>query len=237
MKCAIMQPTYLPWSGYFNLISSVDVFVFLDDVQYERQSWQNRNRVLVGGKAHWLTVPAVRLELSQTFNTVKIDDTSVWRKKHFQLLEQTYGKHPHGREVLDVARGLTDMSVTGLVDLNMKLIQEFSRRLELAPRFVRSSELAIQGQRSERLLRICEHFGCDEYLSPVGSAEYLAEDKVFDGAKVKLSFQQFKAPPYPQRNIPGFVESLSIVDVAANLGWSESRDYVLGRYAPVSKEL
>lgn len=236
MKCAIMQPTYLPWSGYFNLISQVDVFVFLDDVQYERQSWQNRNRALVGGKAHWLTVPAVRLELTQIFNTVKVDDTQGWRKKHIQLLEQTYGKHPHGKEMLDAARGLTDASVTGLADLNIKLIGEFSRRMDLEPRFVRSSELGVEGQRSERLLKICRHFGCDEYLSPVGSAEYLAEDKVFDSASVKLSFQQFKAAPYAQHKNQAFVESLSIVDVAANLGWAQARDYVLGRYAAVSKE-
>jgi hypothetical protein len=236
MKCAIMQPTYLPWSGYFNLIASVDVFVFLDDVQYERQSWQNRNRVLVGGKAHWLTVPAVRLELAQTFNTVQVDDTQGWRKKHVQLLEQTYGKHPHGPEMLDVIRAIADPAVAGLADLNIKLILEFSRRLELAPRFARSSELGIEGQRSERLLRICEHFACGEYLSPVGSAEYLAEDKVFDSAPVKLSFQQFKAPPYPQRKAPAFVESLSIVDVAANLGWKRTRDYIQGRYEPALKE-
>lgn len=236
MKCAIMQPTYLPWSGYFNLIASVDVFVFLDDVQYERQSWQNRNRVLVGGKAHWLTVPAVRLELSQAFNTVRVDDTQGWRKKHLQLLEQTYGKHPHGPEALDVVRMIADPAVTGLADLNMRLIREFSRRLGLAPRFARSSELGIQGQRSERLLKICEHFGCGDYLSPVGSAEYLAEDKVFDAAPVKLSFQKFKAEPYPQRKCPAFVESLSIVDVAANLGWDAARGYVQGRYAPASKE-
>jgi len=232
-----MQPTYLPWSGYFNLISSVDVFVFLDDVQYERSSWQNRNRVLVGGRPHWLTVPAVRLELAQIFNTVQVDDTHVWRQKHIRLIEQTYGKHPHGREMLDVVRAITDPGVTGLVDLNTKLILEFARRLELAPRFVRSSELGIAGQRSERLLRICEHFRCDEYLSPVGSAEYLAEDKAFDSAPVKLSFQKFVPAPYPQHRNPAFVESLSIVDVAANLGWAQARDYVLGRYSPALKEI
>ena len=119
----------------------------------------------------------------------------------------------------------------------MKLILEFCRRLEVAPRFARSSELGVAGQRSERLLKICERFGCAEYLSPVGSAEYLAEDKAFDNAPVKLSFQQFKAGPYPQHKNPTFVESLSIVDVAANLGWSQARDYVLGRYSPTLKEL
>jgi hypothetical protein len=237
MKCVIMQPTYLPWAGYFNLISQADVFVFLDDGQYERSSWQNRNRVLANGKAQWLTVPALRLELSQTFNTVQVDDKRGWRQKHFRLIEQTYGNRPQGREILDVVRVITDPAVTGLVDLNTKLILEFSRRLDLTPRFVRSSEIGISGQRSERLLRICEHFGCDEYLSPNGAAEYLARDKVFDDAPVKLSFQQFAVNPYPQNKNPVFVESLSIVDVVANLGWIRARDYVLGRYSPTLEHI
>ena len=80
--CSIMQPTYLPWAGYFNLISSSDFFVFLDDVQFSKQSWQNRNRILIGDKMHWLTVPVLRENLKDKIYKIKIDDTRNWRKKH-----------------------------------------------------------------------------------------------------------------------------------------------------------
>src|SRR5437870_5440085 len=101
MKCVIMQPTYLPWSGYFNLMSQATVFVFLDDVQYERSSWQNRNRVLVNGAPHLITVPALRLSLNQSIRTVQVDDKHPWRSKHISLLEQTYAKHPYASEMLE----------------------------------------------------------------------------------------------------------------------------------------
>ena len=104
MKCVVMQPTYLPWSGYFNLISQAKVFVFLDDVQYEKCSWQNRNRILLNGKDHWITASALKESLSQHISTIRTDDKHNWRKKNYKLLQATYGQHPYGKEVLDILK-------------------------------------------------------------------------------------------------------------------------------------
>ena len=108
MRCAIMQPTYFPWAGYFNLISRVDAFVFLDDVQFMRQSWHNRNRVLLGGVPHWLTVPVERVSLECRIDEVEVDDKHRWRDKHVKLLRNVYSKHPHGKDLLSVIEDVTE---------------------------------------------------------------------------------------------------------------------------------
>lgn len=230
MKCVIMQPTYLPWSGYFNLIAQADVFVFLEDVQYERTSWQNRNRILVAGQPHWITVPAIRETLSQKLNTIQLDDKQPWRKKHTRLLQQTYAKHLYGRELDELVSIINDMTITNLGTLNITLIYKLCEKLNIRTRFVRSSEIDVTGLRSERLLRICQQYGCDEYLSPVSSAAYLTQDKVFDQAPVKLTFHNYVPALYSQKGSRTFVSHLSIVDIVANMGWLDAEHYVRGTY-------
>jgi len=232
MKCAIMQPTYLPWSGYFNLIANVDIFVFLDDVQYVSREWQNRNRILLSGKPHWITVPVKRLHQTQKIYTIEVDDEQEWRVKHIKMLSHAYSKHPYKEEVISlVSTILEDKSITHLSSLNVKLVQAFCARLalNLNTRFIRASELHnVSGKRSEHLLKICTHLGCNEYLSPVGAKNYLQEDGDFQNSGVKLTFQDFTPKYYPQKNQEYFVSHLSIVDVVANIGWTASRDYIYG---------
>jgi hypothetical protein len=226
MRCVVMQPTYLPWAGYFNLISQADVFVFLDDVQYEKSSWQNRNRILLHGKDHWITAPALKESLSQHINTIRTENKYDWRKKNYKLLQSAYGKHPHGKDILDILEKILDESIIYLADLNIRLILDFCEKLSLRTEFYRSSELNIGGARSERLLKMCQFLGCDEYLSPVGSTQYLAEDGAFNNAPVKLIFQKYVPEIYMQKGSDEFIGSLSIVDVVANLGWDKTMEYV-----------
>jgi WbqC-like protein family. len=223
-----MQPTYVPWSGFFNLISQVDVFVFLDDAQFEKSSWHNRNRVLLQEQAHWLSVPVRRLSLSQRINEVEVDDQQPWRNKHVTLLKQVYGKHPFASDMLNAANVILDTSLIRLSDLNITLITYFARNLGLTQPFYRSSELGIPGKRSDRLIDICHALGCDEYLSPRGSADYLEEDQFVRRTDTTLLFQNFVPFPYPQKNTNHFVGYLSILDVVANLGWQESARYIRG---------
>ena len=228
-----MQPAYLPWAGYFNLISQVDVFVFLDDAQYERGTWQNRNRVLVAGESHWLTVPVVRGLLGARINAVRTDETSSWRHKHLQLLRQNYGKHLFGTEMLQICEIVCDQSLTILSELNISLIRFCCDRFGITTRCVRASEMDIPGKRTERLIKICEHFGCDEYVSPPGAAEYLAADRFVDLTRTRLRFNEYVPEPYPQRGKAQFVSHLSIVDVVASLGWHQAGLYVKRAASPL----
>ena len=232
MICAVMQPAYLPWAGYFNLISQVDVFVFLDDSQFERGTWQNRNRVLVAGESHWLTVPVMREFLGAGINAVRTDEKLHWRRKHMDLLRQNYGKHTFGAEMLQIGDIVGDQSLAILAELNIRLIFYCCERLGITTRCVRSSEMGILGKRTERLIEICEHIGCDEYLSPPGSAEYLAADQFVEMTGTRLRFNEYIPEPYPQKGKEQFVSHLSIVDVVASLGWNQAGLYVKRSASP-----
>jgi hypothetical protein len=222
-----MQPTYFPWAGYFNLIRSADVFVFLDDAQFERGTWHNRNRVLVNGKAHWLSVPTIREGLGSSLNQVSTDEKLPWRRKHIALLRQSYGRHAHGGEMLDLAeRAIGDVGDKLLVSLNIRIITECCRLLHIRTPLLRASELGVLGMRSVRIARICDHLKCDEYLSPPGALEYLVEDGFCSLTPARLLVQEFQPEPYEQRGTTGFVSHLSIIDVLANLGWEEAAGYV-----------
>ena len=227
MVLAVMQPTYIPWAGYFNLIAKADVFVFLDDVQFARSTWQARNRVLASGKEHMLTVPTKRVSLQQKIKDVEIQDSEKWRHKHLSSLTQNYAKSPFGKQVLDVMQVISDESIDKLADLNIRIIRDFSQQLGLAAtQFHRASMLGIEGNRSERLIRMARHFGCDTYRSPCGAQDYLEEDGLFRDSKVQLVYQQYEPKVYDQGIRAPFISHLSIVDVVGNLGWAGARVYL-----------
>jgi hypothetical protein len=226
MRCAVMQPTYFPWAGYFNLIKVVDVFVFLDDAQYERSSWQNRNRVLVGGMPHWLTVPVVRDHLGDTLDRVRTDEKLPWRRKHVALLKQTYGNHPFGADALMLTESLiSDHSLGVLADLNIRIIGSLCDKLGIATPRLRASELDVAGKRTDRLIKICARLKCDEYLSPPGALQYLAKDGFSEKASARLLINDYQPEPYEQRGSKDFVSHLSIIDIVAHLGWEKAAQY------------
>ncbi|MBP2655032.1 MAG: hypothetical protein H6Q73_2601 [Firmicutes bacterium] len=228
MRCAIMQPTYLPWAGYFNLISEVDKFVFLDDVQFDRRSWQSRNRLWANGDVHWVTVPVKAGRRDQAISEIVIDDSQPWRDKHIKTMQHAYAKHPYRSELEAIFDIINDKRLTLLADLNMAIVNIIALKLSLSAVFYRASELNACGRRSQHLLEICRQLECDEYLSPVGSADYLAEDGVFSESGVQLLFQNYTPGVYVQKGRAEFESHLSVVDVIANLGWSELAQYIKG---------
>lgn len=233
MTTAIMQPTYLPWAGYFNLIHRASRFVFLNDVQFAKPSWQMRNRVLVQGQVQFLSVPTLGSR-NQIIHDVRLASDE-FRGKHRRVLEHAYGKHPHGPELLDcVLPVLGDVNLRKLEQLNLGLIFALCRRLGLHSEFVSASELGADGRRSGHLAQILETFGEREYLSPPGSAAYIAEDSVLERAGVRVEFQHFVPYPYQQRGAREFEPRLSIVDVIAHLGFEVGRKYVTQDLEPAS---
>src|SRR5690242_13477665 len=119
MKCVIMQPTFLPWAGYFHLLAEADVFVFLDDVQLSKQSWQTRNRILLNGQPHWISVPIEHRGLSQTIRETPLVHTV--QEKLCRTLEQTYAHHPY-RSTMQSINELLRRPWSSLASLNIALI-------------------------------------------------------------------------------------------------------------------
>lgn len=221
-----MQPTYMPWAGYLNLMAEVDCFVYLDDAQYERASWQNRNRILVQGEPAWITVPVVRGHLGETIDHVRLDDRLPWRRKHATMIQQAYGRSESGASALDAVEPLGDTSIAKLADLNIALLGRLRERLGISTPTLRSSELGIQGTRTARLVAILSHLGATEYVTPPGSLDYLREDDFVSHSTAHLLVHDFQPTPYPQRGTASFVSHLSILDILAQLGWQGASRYI-----------
>jgi hypothetical protein len=227
MKCAIMQPTYLPWAGYFNLISKVDKFVFLDDVQFEKGSWQKRNRIIVNGKEYLLSIPTKKTGLNTLIKDIKVNNEIGWQRDHWMTLQCAYARAPFGEELLHLLHEFyNNYQVEYLADFNQSIILKIAAALGLKTFFLKASELNLGEKRSKHLVMILEHLGCCEYLSPIGSAEYLKDDAFENITKVKLNFQSFEVRPYRHYNCSQFIPRLSIVDVIANIGLEATKIYI-----------
>lgn len=221
-----MQPTYMPWAGYFNLMAQVDMFVYLDDAQYERSSWQNRNRVLVRGTPTWLTVPVVRGFLVASINQVVVDETLPWRRKHLTLLTNSYARHEYIQSMLEATQPLSDNSLTCLADLNIFVLEVLRNRMEITTPTVRSSSLGINGVRTDRLIAILTELGATEYVTPPGALDYLREDKFVNRSAARLLVHNFQPAEYLQRDTTSFVSHLSSLDMVAHLGWEGAKNYI-----------
>lgn len=221
-----MQPTYLPWAGYFNLIANVDVFVFLDDAQFQKNSWHSRNRLLLNHQPHWISVPVRHTSLSQRLIDTQVCNEQHWRRKHASLLRQTYARHPHKADIDDIATFILLDDASHLADLNMRLIAYIASRMGITTPLKVASSMRINGRRTERLLNILRSLQVSEYLSPAGAADYLDSDGFRGQEEVALTFQEFLPRPYTQFGHDAFIPYLSIVDVVANLGWTAAEKYV-----------
>lgn len=217
---AIMQPTYLPYLGYFHLIAECDVFIFLDDVQFARRSWQQRNRILGQDGEVMLSVPVRKTDREAGIHSIAVSEDEPWREKHLATLRHAYARRPHFAEGMAYAEAHLGRPAGGLSDLNCAMIQDAARRLGLATRFLRASGLdGAPGRRSEHLLSLCRAAGAGAYLSPMGSQDYMAQDGVFAAAGFPVRFQGFVEAPYPQGR-PEFTPYMAFLDAVMNLGWA-----------------
>ena len=219
--CAIMQPTYLPWLGYLNMIDQVDVFVLLDDVQFEKRSWQQRNRIKTSSGLAWLTVPArVRGRSEQRIVDVEPAEDASFPRDHLRSIELNYRRTPHYAALRDdFDHALIEAAAhRRLADLNVAMIAWLVERMGISGRMVRSSELAVAGKRSERLISICRALGADTYLTTPGSQDYLEADRTqFEAAGIEIAIHGYEHPTYPQA-FPPFQAYASAIDALFNLG-------------------
>ena len=219
MKIAISQPAYLPWLGYFDLIDQVDTFVLLDSAQFEKQSWQQRNRIKTPTGLQWLTVPVIfRGRFGQRIQDVEIRDREFFRQ-HLRAIELNYRRAPYFEKYFpELAEILESRASSLLVDLNQRLIHWFCGVLDIRTEIGRSSDLAETGRRSELLVNLCRHMQSKCYLSPLGSAVYLLNDlSKFSEAGIEVEFQHYEHPQYRQLFMP-FQSHASVLDLIFNEG-------------------
>lgn len=230
--CVILQPSYVPWRGYFDLVHQADVFVFYDDVQYDKHGWRNRNRVKTAQGTQWMTIPvraAGNVDEGLRILDVKTNPAARWAKKHAQTLRQSYARAPHFTEFAPLVDEIYAESTESLCEFTIASTVRLARALGVEhTRFVRASELGVGGERSPRLVEIVRAVGATRYLSGPSAAAYLEPER-FVAAGLELAYAEYDYPEYPQLH-PPYDGAVTIWDTLFMLG-AEAPDYIWGERA------
>ncbi len=223
MLSAVMQPTFNPWMGYFDLMDQVETFVFLDDVQLSKQGWQTRNRIKTPQGELFLSIPLKRdvATSERLINTARIADHLDWRLKHLKTIAVAYRKAAFFDEIFPLVEQHYKNPCDLIAEFNITLIRNLSSLLGITTRIMLASEIPnISGRRDERVATICKAIGSNEYISPKGSAEYInsaVEGGAFAISGIELYYHEYDHPQYPQLYNP-FISHLGILDLLFNVG-------------------
>lgn len=217
----VLQPGYLPWIGFFDQLNRSDVFIYYDDVQYDKNGWRNRNRIKSPQGILWLSVPVLTkgIEDKQIKNML-IDNRSNWNTKQLKSISMCYAKAPYFKNYFPELEELLSKTWDNICELDIALVELISKWLKLERKIYRSSELGIYGSKSERLLNFCKHLGADNYLSGNAAQDYLDVD-LFKQSNINITWQDYEHPVYEQIN-GEFIPYLSVIDLIFNMG-EESR--------------
>jgi len=222
---AIHQPNLFPWLGYFDKILRSDRFVLLDSVQMPTgSSYSNRVSILVGGKLGTIQIPAASgLEARATIKNARIANVPKCREKILATVQHNYGKAPFAKEVLPALTPLILNPAGTIGEYNELAIRRIAQLLgQPNEKMVRASDLSTSGSSTDLLISIVRAAGGDTYMAGGGAGGY-QEDEKFPAAGVKLIYQEFRHPVYPQFKSETFVPGLSIVDALMNLGFEGTR--------------
>ena len=216
-RVVVLQPSYLPWLGYFDQLYRSDVFVLYDDVQYDKHGWRNRNRIKTPAGPQWLTVPVLTHGQGLLTNReVRIDARQPWGRRHLQALRANYAKAPAFGEVFERLEPVLSRCWTRLLDVNVAGLEALTEILGIKREIRLSSELGIPGRRTERLVAICRALGADRYLTGDAARDYVDEAQ-FAANGIRLEYHRYQHPVYPQFH-GDFVPYLSVVDLLMNSG-------------------
>jgi hypothetical protein len=213
---AIHQPNFLPWLGFFYKMLKSDIFVFLDNVQFSKNSFQNRVKIKSSQGAIWLTVPILH-NFGQLTKDVRINNKEPWREKHLKTFEMNYKRAAYFKPFFELLQEIYFKKEWELlVDFNTELISHISKFLGIKTETIRASSLNVSGKSTDLLINIVKELNGSIYLSGKGGANY-QDEKKFKNNGIELRYSDFKHPTYPQ--LWGeFIEGLSIVDLLFNCG-------------------
>lgn len=225
-RIAIVQSSYIPWKGYFDLIASVDEFVLYDDAQYTKRDWRNRNRIKTRNGLIWLTVPViVKGRFVQRVRDTVISDRR-WAERHWRSIRASYARAPffalYRPTLEELFLGATDERLSAV---NCRLLTGLCQLLGIKTRLTWSMDYALAEGRNARLISICRQTGATEYLSGPTARAYVDEQQ-FQEAGISVSYADYSGyPEYPQL-YPPFEHHVSIVDVLVHTG-PDARRFML----------
>ncbi|MGA2091541.1 MAG: WbqC family protein [Endomicrobiales bacterium] len=221
MIVSVHQPHYLPWLGYIDKIKQSDCFVFLDNVQYKKREFQNRNKIRTSTGWMWLTVPVLTKDnFHQKFDDVKIDNETNWMHDHWKSIEHNYARAPHFSQWRERIEPLYTTSWNKLIDINIAMIKLLLEAYFISTPVIMESSLGITTTSTQRIVDICKKLGADTYLSGTGAKDYM-DESLFAGSGLQLQYQHFEHPVYDQV-FNGFEPNMSIIDHLFNCGTTGS---------------
>ena len=226
VKVVVLQSNYLPWIGYFDLINRADICVFYDDVQYTKNDWRNRNRILTKQGLEWITVP-VGQSIRRLINQVEIHDPS-WQKQHYKKIANAYDIRTSDSWSLDLLDLLfMGKQWTNLSELNQETIKLISRNyLNVNTQFDNSENYNLQGKGEARLLSLLNQLQATHYLSGPAGENYL-HSKHFEKESIALEYINYpNYSEYEQIQKP-FTSKVSIIDLLLNIR-ADASTYLLG---------
>ncbi len=206
------QPAYLPWLGYLHRIAISDQFVILDDVQFEKNSFTNRNRINIGGKASWLTIPVhLKGHMSTTIRDITIAQNIKWTSKHYKSISQAYQKSPFFHLHKEFFESIYQQEWSSLLDLNHALLSYLLEQFAIKTPIAMLSDINVQGKKQELILDLCQKLSAKAFIFGVQGQDYV-DKALFAEEGVEALFHHYKTPVYqPPKN--DFVPDLSCVDV------------------------
>jgi hypothetical protein len=220
VNVVILQPSYIPWRGYFDQIRRADLFIFYDDVQYDKHGWRNRNQIKTAQGKQWLTIPVHSRGVTEgiPIRDVRIDWSKSWAKNHLKALTFAYNKAPCFRDYLPLLESIYRRRDECLADFTIETSILLSRELGIAStRFLRSSQIpGITGIKTDRLIQILKQVGARHYISGPSARDYLEKEK-FDEAGISLEYMEYDYPEYPQL-YPPFDPYVTVFDLLFMMG-------------------
>jgi len=218
------QPAYVPWLGYFDKIAKSDIHIFFDDADYSKNNLFNRNKIKTPKGESWITIP-ISYKSSMPICETKIDNSSNWTENHLKTIKMNYAKAPYFKEYSDIFEKFYSQKWDYLSDITIPMNKLIAKALGIKIKFIKSSELNVEGAKNEKLINLCKAVGADTYLSGRGAKDvnfnphgkpYLDEE-MFLKNNIKVKYQQFSHPTYKQL-WGNFIPNLSIIDFLFNCG-------------------
>lgn len=219
MLVSIHQSHYMPWLGYLDKIDRADVFILLDDVQFEKNDWQNRNRILTPGAWQWITVP-VSFTFGHRLMDVACAEQDRWPRKHWQALKSAYGRCPFFKEYSEPFEAMYHRSYERLVEANAACLNAILDGFGIRTRIVKSSDFGLASHSTERLIGLCQAVKGDQYLYGGHGKDYM-DMAAFERSGIQSIDQAFAHPRYPQRvgnKDVAFTPGMAAVDLLFNAG-------------------
>ncbi|MFH1524486.1 MAG: WbqC family protein [Chloroflexota bacterium] len=220
MNVVILQPSYIPWRGYFHQIHKADLFIFYDDVQYDKHGWRNRNQIKTAQGKQWLTIPvhSIGVTRGRPIRGIEIDWSKPWATNHWKALTFAYAKAPYFRQYAAFLEPFYHRHDQFLADFTIDLTVALTREIGMMhTRFMRASEVpGVPGEKTDRLIQILRQVGAEHYISGPSARDYIEEEK-FSEAGITLEYISYDYREYPQF-YPPYDPYVTILDLLFMVG-------------------